>query len=269
MNLTIIGAGKMGEALARGILQAGVLAPAELTLWDIAASRVRALAAELGAQAATEPARAVSEAAVVILAVKPKDMAAACRDIAQPLPAGATVLSIAAGVTLAQIERALARPDIVLARAMPNTPCLVRAGAIGLSFADGASEEARQTVCSLLAPLGLVEEMPESLLNAVTGLSGSGPAFIAIFIEALTDGGVLMGLPREQAERLAAQTVFGTAKLMLDTGQHPAQIKDAVSSPGGTTIAGIAALEEGGLRPAAIAAVKAAALRAQALSSNE
>jgi pyrroline-5-carboxylate reductase len=258
----------MGEALARGILQAGVVKPTELTLWDIAGTRVRGLAADLGAQAAADPAAAAREASVVILAVKPKDMPSACLDIAPALPANATVLSIAAGVTLAQLAHMLARPDLILARAMPNTPCLVRAGAIGLSFAEGASEEARQTVRGLLTPLGLVEELPESLLNAVTGLSGSGPAFIAILIEALADGGVLTGLPRSHAERLAAQTVYGTAKLILETGQHPAQVKDAVSSPGGTTIAGIAALEEAGFRAAAIAAVKAATLRAQALSGE-
>jgi pyrroline-5-carboxylate reductase len=149
---------------------------------------------------------------------------------------------------------------------MPNTPCLVGAGAIAVSFAHGASTEARQTVLELLGATGVVEEMPERLLDAVTGLSGSGPAYVAVFIEALADGGVLMGLPRAQAQELAIQTVLGTAQLIQATKQHPAQVKDAVSSPGGTTIAGVAALEDAGFRAAAIAAVKAATVRSRELS---
>jgi len=178
------------------------------------------------------------------------------------------VLSIAAGITLRQLAAALARTDLILARAMPNTPCLVGAGAIGLSLAAGAPAEAAQTVCRLLSAVGLVESVLEAQLDAVTGLSGSGPAYIAVLIEALADGGVLAGLPRPQAERLAAQTVLGTARLILETGQHPAQVKDAVASPGGTTIAGVAALEAGGLRHALIAAVRAAAARARELSEE-
>ncbi|HEY3378592.1 MAG TPA: pyrroline-5-carboxylate reductase [Armatimonadota bacterium] len=268
MKLTIIGAGKMGEALGLGIVQAGLLAPQDLTFADVAQERVQALAAQAGAVAAQDNVMAVREASVVILAVKPKDVPAVCREIAPALPAHATVLSIAAGVTLRTMSDALAREDVVLARAMPNTPCLVGQGAIGLSFAPGAPAEARALVSRLLHPTGLVEEMPESLLDAVTGLSGSGPAFVALFIEALSDGGVLMGLPRAQALQLAAQTVLGTAQLLLQTGQHPAQIKDAVSSPGGTTIAGVEQLEQGAFRATTIAAVKAATLRSRALSGE-
>ncbi|MHB9130748.1 MAG: pyrroline-5-carboxylate reductase [Armatimonadota bacterium] len=268
MRLTIIGAGKMGEALARGILQAGLLAPAELVLADVAREHVTALAGELGATAATGNTQAVQDADIIILAVKPKEIPAVCAEISPALPAQTTVLSIAAGVTLRQLAGALQRDDLVLARAMPNTPCLVGAGAIGLSFSENAPEDARRTLHALLSPTGLVEELPESLLDAVTGLSGSGPAYVAIFIEALADGGVLMGLPRAVAERLAAQTVLGTATLVRQTGQHPAQVKDAVSSPGGTTIAAIEALEAQGFRSATITAVKTAAMRARALSGE-
>lgn len=269
MKLTIIGAGKMGEALGRGILQAGLIAPGELTFTDVAADRVHQLAGELGATAMTDGASAVREAAVVILAVKPNIISEVCDAIAPALPTGCIVLSIAAGVTLQQLINGLGRDDIMLARAMPNTPCLVGAGAIGLCFAAGVTPDARETLSALLTPTGLVCELPEAQLDAVTGLSGSGPAYVAILIEALADGGVLMGLPRAQAQQLAAQTVLGTAKLVLETRQHPAQVKDAVSSPGGTTIAGIDALEAHGFRYAAIAAVKAATLRSRALSGDE
>ncbi|MCL5801886.1 MAG: pyrroline-5-carboxylate reductase [Gammaproteobacteria bacterium] len=268
MKLTIIGAGKMGEALGRGILQSGQVTPANLTFTDIAQERVQTLATELGVTAAGNNIDAVRDATLVILAVKPQYVVDVCQQIAPALPSGTTVLSIAAGITLTQLAAALDREDLALARAMPNTPCLVNAGAIGLSFAGEASAKIRDTVRNLLAPTGLVEEVPESQMNAVTGLSGSGPAYIALLIEALTDGGVLMGLPRTQAQQLATQTVFGTAKLILETSLHPALVKDAVSSPGGTTIAGIAALEEAGFRHAAITAIRAATMRANALSGE-
>lgn len=268
MRLTIIGAGKMGEALARGILQAGLTSPADLHFSDIAAPRLAALAAELGVQTDTDNLQAVRQADVIILAVKPKDLLAVCRDIAGELPTGARVLSIAAGIPLRQIAVALDRTDLLLARAMPNTPCLVGAGAIGLSFLGEMPDAARQTFLDLLAATGVVVEVPESLLDAVTGLSGSGPAYVAIFLEALADGGVLMGLPRAQAQQLAAQTLLGTVQLLLETGQHPAQVKDAVSSPAGTTIAAIATLEAAGFRAAVIAAVEAAATRSHDLSGE-
>ena len=268
MILAILGAGKMGEALARGILDAGVVAPDDLRLADIATARVVALASELGVVAAADNRRAVADASLVILAVKPQIVETVCAEIAAVIPAHGTVLSIAAGVTLRQLKQMLPREDIMLARAMPNTPCLVAAGAIGLSVDPQAPQEVRQSLRALLSPLGLVEELPESLLNAVTGLSGSGPAYIAVLIEALADGGVRMGLPREQAQRLAAQTVLGTGKLILETQQHPAQVKDAVSSPGGTTIAGLAALEAHNFRYALIDAVQAATLRARELAGE-
>lgn len=268
MNITIIGSGKMGEALARGILQAEFVRAEQLIVTDVIATQANALAAALGALALRDNQAAVAGAELVIIAVKPKDVAPLCREIAATLPAECIVLSIAAGITLAQLAAALGRSDLSLVRAMPNTACLVGAGAIGVSFASHVPDKAREVIRRLLATIGMVEELPESLLNAVTGLSGSGPAYVAMFLEALADGGVLMGLPRAQAQRLAAQTVLGTAQLVLQTQQHPAQVKDAVSSPGGTTIAGVAALEEGGFRAATMAAVTAATLRAISLSEE-
>ncbi len=267
MKLTIIGVGKMGEALARGLLRAGLVAAGDVTLCDVAEAHLRRVANALGAHACPDNAAAVREADLVILAVKPKDVAAVCAEIGPALPADAAVLSIAAGIPLEKITEALGH-EPALARAMPNTPALVNAGAFGLSFNARAGDAVRRMVRDLLAPLGVVEEMPEALLDAVTGLSGSGPAYVALFIEALADGGVLAGLPRAQALRLAAQTVYGTAKMILETGDHPAVVKDAVSSPGGTTIAGIAALEAAGFRAAAIAAVSAATARSKELAKG-
>lgn len=269
MQLTILGgAGKMGEAMTRGILAAGLLAPMDITLADAVAPQLEDLAADLGARAVRDNVTAVAGADVVILAVKPPIVSGVCTEITAALRPQTIVLSIAAGVTLRSMAQALARHDVLLARAMPNTPALVGAGAFGLAFAEDVPDDARIRVRGLLAPLGVVEDVPESLLDAVTGLSGSGPAYVAIFIEALTDGAVQMGLPRAQAHRLAVQTVLGTAQLIQQDGQHPAVVKDAVSSPGGTTIAAIAALEETGFRHAAMAAVRASARRARELSGE-
>lgn len=267
MKLTIIGAGKMGEALARGILASGTVSPQNMVLTDVGA-HLAALANELGVTAMDDNRQAVDKADLVMLAVKPQYIAGICAEIAPALAPTTLVVSIAAGVTLSQIASALARTEIVLARAMPNTPCLVSAGAFGLAFSAGAPGTARQAVHELLAPLGIVEEVPEYLMDVVTGLSGSGPAYVAIFIEALADGAVQMGLPRQQALRLATQTVLGTAQLLQQSGQHPAVLKDAVASPGGTTIAAIAALEETGFRHAAMAAVRAATRRSRELSGE-
>jgi pyrroline-5-carboxylate reductase len=268
MNLTIIGFGKMGETLARGMLSANLVSPEALILSDIEVERLGGLVHELGVRVTSDNALAVEESDVVILAVKPPLITSVARDIASSLKPGAIVLSIAAGITLRQLAAALNRADLVLARAMPNTPCLVGAGAIGLSLPVNAPHEAVATISRLLSAIGIVETVPESMLDAVTGLSGSGPAYIAVLIEALADGGVLAGLPRPQAERLATQTVLGTARLVMETGQHPAQVKDAVASPGGTTIAGLAALEAAGFRNALISAVRAAAVRARELSGE-
>lgn len=263
MNITIIGAGKMGEALARGILKAGLVRPEAMTLADVAADRLGVLGGELLVGTTTDNAVAVTGANLVVLAVKPALLAAVCREIGPACASGTVVLSIAAGITLATVREALGRDGLIPARAMPNTPCLVGAGAIGLCIDAPADVTAR--VCDVLAAVAIVEVVPEGLLDAVTGLSGSGPAYVALFIEALADGGVLMGLPRATALRLAAQTVYGTAKMLLETEQHPAEAKDSVASPGGTTIAGVAALERAGFRAAAIGAVEAATRRAKEL----
>ena len=268
MKIALIGAGKMGGALARGILDAGIIAGEELLLSDVAFTQVTLLAEDLQAQATTDNCSAARDADLVILAVKPAMIGDVCREIAPVLRPGVTVLSIAAGVTLQRIHHAISRDDLHLVRAMPNAPCLVGQGAIGVSFLSSVPASVETLVLAVLGATGKTEVIPESLMNAVTGLSGSGPAYVAIFLEALADGGVLMGLPRTQALQLALQTIMGTAALLQQTGDHPAVIKDAVSSPAGTTISAIQALEEHGFRAAIIAAVQAATARSRELGNE-
>src|SRR5262249_23732780 len=187
--------------------------------------------------------------ALLVLAVKPQTMATLLAEVRPHVTARHLVVSIAAGITLRQLADGLG-PDRRVIRVMPNTPCLVGASASGYAAGEGATAEDLALVDRLLNAVGRAYRLPELLLDAVTGLSGSGPAFVYVIIEALSDGGVRVGLPRDVATALAAQTVLGSAKMVLETGAHPGALKDMVASPGGTTIAGLHALERGGLRAA-------------------
>ncbi len=264
-KLAVIGSGKMGEAMASGILRAGLVSAQNFTMTDVDAVRGEKLSKEMGIVFTTDNVTAVKSADVVILAVKPQFINVVCQQISSVLTDKTIIISIAAGIAMQKITAVLGKEKVKLVRTMPNTPCLVGAGAIAMSFSSSITNDDKAIVNTLLSPLGLTAELPEDKLNAITGLSGSGPAYVAILIEALADGGVLMGLPRQVALQFAAQTVYGTAKLVLESGEHPAVIKDAVCSPGGTTIAAVAALEENGFRAAAISAVRAATDRAKEL----
>ena len=218
-----------------------------------------------GARATADNREVVAGSDLLVLAVKPQSMAALLAEIRPIVTARHLIVSIAAGITLRQLADGLG-PDRRLVRVMPNTPCLVGASAVGLCApATGATPEDVALVDRLLNAVGRAFRLPEHLLDAVTGLSGSGPAFVYVIIEALSDGGVRVGLPRDVATALAAQTVLGSAKMVLETGLHPGVLKDKVTSPGGTTIAGLHALERGGLRAALIDAVEAATRRATEL----
>jgi pyrroline-5-carboxylate reductase len=205
------------------------------------------------------------EADVIFLAVKPQNMAAVYADVGGWVQKK-LIVSIAAGIPLARLTEGLKTERVV--RVMPNTPALVGQGAAGYALAKGATESDGELVKQLLSAVGRAYRVDEKLLDAVTGLSGSGPAFVYVVIEALSDAGVKMGLPRDVAAALAAQTVRGSAEMVLATGEHPAVLKDKVASPGGTTIAGLAALESHGLRAALIAAVEAATKRSQELGKH-
>lgn len=262
-RLGFVGAGKMATALARGFVQAGLTSGDRLAAFDPARSALDEFAAASGGRAAASNRDVAAAADVVFLAVKPQHAAAACGEL-QGAVAGKLVVSIVAGVSLRTLADALGA-GVRLVRVMPNTPCLVGKGAAAYALGQSATQADAELVAQLLGATGRAYRLDEKLLDAVTGLSGSGPALVYVIIEALSDGGVRMGLPRETALGLAAQTVFGAAAMVLETGLHPAVLKDQVTSPGGTTIAGLQALEAGAVRGDLIAAVEAAARRAAEL----
>ena len=266
-TLAVLGAGMMGGALARGLVGCGAMPASGIRLYDTHQAKSEALAAELGAGATASPAAqaAVAGADIVLVAVKPPMVADVLAEVSPALVPPQLVLSIAAGVRLATMQ-ALLPDSIPLVRAMPNTPCLVGMGATAVCPGAHATEEHLQLAQSLFAAVGLSVVVPERLMDAVTGLSGSGPAYIYLVIEALADGGVKEGLTRDIARLLAAQTVLGAAQMVLSSDEHPAQLKDNVTTPGGTTIAALHVLERAGLRTALIDAIQAAAGRSRELS---
>ena len=262
--IAMVGGGQMALALAEGFCRAGLVSPSGITVHDpVAAARERLSLRVPGIRFAPSSAEAVKGAALVFLAVKPQQAAEAARSCAASLDAAATVVSIVAGVPVARLAEWFDSPRII--RVMPNTPCLVGKGVSVICRAPEVPESAARSATALLAAVGSVHDVDEHLLDAVTGLSGSGPGFVAMLTEALADGGVKAGLPRSLAQALAVQTIAGTAALIEQSGEHPAQIKDRVASPGGTTIFGLAVLEQRAVRGALIDAVVAAADRARAL----
>jgi pyrroline-5-carboxylate reductase len=263
-RLGFIGAGNMGEALIKGLVEASIV-PADLVhVADVRRDRVEELARRHGIQSAANNLEVVERADVVILAVKPQIMDVVVRDIAPAVTSRKLLISIAAGVPTARIRAALGKV-VRLIRVMPNTPALVLEGATAIARGPGLEPGDLETAEEIFAAVGKVVVLEEEMMDAVTGLSGSGPAYVALVVEALADGGVRVGLDRATAMTLATQTVLGAAKLLRETGLHPGALKDMVSSPGGTTIAGVAALEEAGLRSALIRAVERATQRSREL----
>ena len=264
MKLAVIGAGAMGSAFAEGVIAAGLFQPGEITLADADASRLKDLSDRLGCPAALDNAAAARGAQTVLLAVKPATVTEVLGDIAGAVDDTQLIVSIAAGVRLQTIESCL--PDnVAVIRAMPNTCCRIGAGATGFSCGESVTQEQAQAAKAIFDAVGISVQVPEQMLNAVTGLSGSGPAYVYLTIEALSDAGVRVGLPRDISLALASQTVLGAARMVLEENEHPACLKDQVTSPGGTTIAGLDALERAGFRSALIEAVKAATRRADEL----
>jgi len=267
LGIGFLGAGQMASALAAAWAKAGLLDPGK----SIAADPVPAAREKFTAFAGIRTTASNREVAdgcdTLVLAVKPQVMAAVLAEVQPGISPKHLVVSIAAGVTLKTLGQLLGEATR-LVRVMPNTPCLVGASASAYSAGATATAADVELAGRLFGAVGKAFALPEHLLDAVTGLSGSGPAFVYVMIEAMADGGVKAGLPRDVALALAAQTVLGSAKMVLETGLHPAALKDAVASPGGTTIAGLHALERGGLRAALIEAVDAAAKRAQELGRS-
>jgi pyrroline-5-carboxylate reductase len=264
-QLALIGCGKMGQALLRGILRSGFLSPSEILVCDVAREPLAGLLDETGVAFTNSPMEVAEKASAILVAVKPKDVPALFMDMPPGLMASKLVLSVAAGITLAQLANYLPRGARIV-RVMPNTPALVGQGASAYACESDVTAADVEFVEKVFGSVGIVRRVEEKLIDAVTGLSGSGPAYVFTIIEALADGGVQCGLPRALALELAAATVGGAAAMVAQTGEHPAALRDAVASPGGTTIAGIAALEAGGLRNALISAVNAAARRSAEMS---
>ncbi len=261
--IAFLGGGQMAEALIGGLLAAHVGEPPSIYATDPLVGRREVLKSRFCIEVSEHNTMAVRAADMVVLAVKPQAMPTLLAEVGTALT-GKLVVSIAAGVTTAWIRERIAAPRGIV-RAMPNMPALVRAGATAVAYETGLSASDVAMVQALFEAVGSVVSVEEGLMDAVTGLSGSGPAYVFVAIEALADGGVKMGLPRATAELLAAQTVLGAARMVLERGEHPARLKDQVASPGGTTIAGLHQLEAGGIRSCLMAAVEAATKRSQEL----
>ncbi|MFA4901152.1 MAG: pyrroline-5-carboxylate reductase [Desulfobaccales bacterium] len=264
IKLGFIGVGNMGGAIIQGLVGGGRVAPENLICYDPDPGR-QAQMAGLGVEAALDNAE-VMHSPVVVLAVKPQILPAVLAGVKEFARPWHLIISIAAGVPLKVLEETF--PESRVIRVMPNTPTLVSAGMAALAPGSRATPDDLALALELFQAMGQAVVVEERLMDAVTGLSGSGPAFVAIFIEALADGGVKMGLPRPLAHTMAVQTVLGTAKLCLEEDLHPAKLKDMVTSPGGTTIAGLHALESGGFRGLIMDAVSAAAARSKELGKG-
>jgi pyrroline-5-carboxylate reductase len=264
-TIGFLGAGQMATALARGWLSAGLTSPDRVRSSDPVPHARQSFTAETQVRAGANNVEVVAVSDLLVLAVKPQSMRDLLAEIRPLVTPRHLIVSIAAGITLKQLAEGIGAKSRLI-RVMPNTPCLVGASASAYAAGEAATEDDLKLVDRLLNAVGRAYRLPEHLLDAVTGLSGSGPAYVYVMIEALSDGGVRVGLPRDVATALAAQTVLGAARMVLETQQHPGVLKDKVTSPGGTTIAGLHALERGGVRVALIDAVEAATQRAHELS---
>ncbi len=262
-TIGFIGAGNMAEAMIRGLLRGKDFAPEQIIASGPRAERVRELREKYGIEAGTDN-KVPAAAQIVVLSVKPQILSRVLDEVADSISPDALVISIAAGVPVAAIQARLASGTRVV-RAMPNTPALVDAAATAIAGGEHARESDLEDAKRIFDAIGLTVVLEESALDAVTGLSGSGPAYVFLILEALSDAGVKVGLSRRTAQLLAAQTVLGSAKLLLETNEHPGRLKDMVTSPGGTAITGLHTLENGGVRTTLMNAVEAATRRSREL----
>jgi len=267
LRVAILGAGKMGGILLQAFLKNNLLLPDQLVATVQHPDRALALSAQFGVDVSTNKLAAARQADVILLGVKPIQVPAVLEEILPALTPSKLLLSFAASVKTRAIEDA-AGCDLAVIRAMPNTPALLSAGATALCSGRFVAPEQIALAQRIFSTVGRTVVVEEKHMDAVTGLSGSGPAFLYIIIEALAEAGVNVGLPRDVATMLAAQTAYGSARMVLETGYHPALLKDAVTTPAGTTVDGILALEEGGLRATLINAVKRATERAKELAAG-
>lgn len=267
IRVAILGAGKMGGILLQAFLKNNLVLPEQLCGTVAHPERAQALGAQYGVEMTTDNVEAAREADIILLGVKPIQVPALIAQIKPVLNKKKMLISFAASVTTKSIEEA-AGIDIPVVRAMPNTPAMLAAGITAVTGGRFVTEDQLEIAKRIFATVGRSVVVDEKHMDAVTGLSGSGPAFIYIIIEALAEAGVNVGLPRDVATQLAAQTTFGSARMVLETGYHPALLKDAVTTPAGCTVDGILELEEGGLRVTLIKAVKRATMRAKELAAG-
>ncbi|HHW54170.1 MAG: pyrroline-5-carboxylate reductase [bacterium] len=261
-----IGAGAMGSALMRGIVQGDLVKAGSVFASDPDKGRLQEIVAELGINPVKDNGEVLEKADVVVLAVKPQVIEEVLEPLKGKWSPKQLVISIAAGISLQKLESYIQGAPVI--RVMPNTPCLVGAGAAGIALGSRAGEEEGKLAQELFAAVGEAFIVPEDLLDAVTGLSGSGPAYCYLFIEALADAGVQEGLPRPIAQRLAALTLLGAARMVLETEKHPGELKDMVTSPAGTTIAAVSVLEKRAFRGTVIEAVRAASRRSREMAEK-
>lgn len=267
-KIAIIGGGKMGSIIAHRLVSQKIIPAGDIIVTDIDVARLDHLRSELGLQASGDNKKAARAADIVIIAVKPQNMSQTLKEIASVLTKSKIIISIAAGITTGFIEDHLGKGAHVI-RVMPNTPALVGAGAAAISRGSNATAADVKVARAVFNAVGITVEVEEKLMDAVTGLSGSGPAYCFLMIEALSDAGVQMGLPRDLSLQLAAQTMYGSAHLCLQGDKHPAQLRDMVTSPAGTTAAGLKVLEEGKLRAILMSAVEAATKRSKELAGGK
>jgi pyrroline-5-carboxylate reductase len=266
-RIGFIGAGNMSEALIRGIIESGIAEAREIIAGEILPQRRDYITENIGVETTADNIKVAKSTDLLVLGVKPQYLPQVLGGLRPHLTEDHLVISIAAGIRIDFIESCL-KPGVRVIRVMPNQPLMVGATAAGYALGSHATKDDAQTVQEIFDQNGIAFCLPEHLLDAVTGLSGSGPAFVYVAIEAMADGGVLAGLPRDVAIRLAAQTVLGAAKSVLDTGKHPGALKDMVASPAGTTIEGLQILENAGIRGAFMDAVDAAARRSRELGDK-
>jgi len=266
-KIGFIGSGNMANAIIYGIINSKVAPAGSITVFDVDTTKTAALHTEAGVQVADSAAQVVEGCDILFLAVKPHIIPAVLKEVASSINASQIVVSIAAGVTLAQLA-VMAGHDVKLVRVMPNTPAMVNAGMSSLTPNALVQPEEMQDITAIFNSFGRSAVVPESQIHAVTGISGSSPAYVFMFIEALADAGVMGGLPRDQAYQFAAQTVLGSAKMVLETGEHPGRLKDMVCSPGGTTIEAVKTLESQGFRAAVMDAVVSCMDKSRKLSGQ-
>jgi pyrroline-5-carboxylate reductase len=267
LRVAVLGAGKMGGILLQAFLRSGLFPANQISATVAHDLRAQALSEKLGLTITTDNRLAAIDADIVLLAVKPTQLIELVRDITPTLKPGALLISIAASVKTSAIEAAVGGSRAVI-RAMPNTPAMLGAGITALCRGRFTTDEQLALAEKIFTTVGRTVVVDEKHMDAVTGLSGSGPAFLYIILESLAEAGVNVGLPRDIATQLAAQTAYGAAKMVLETGSHPALLKDEVTTPAGCTVDGILELEEGGLRVTLIKAVKRATERARELAGN-